>query len=100
MQKKKIKDIKERIGPVRRKTADDHTPEHWSIKKAMHNLNLSMGALEQRTSIPFEKFLNELVADPPTVIRNVFQIFHDMIKAYVGEGIEEYPDDPESIHYA
>jgi predicted Ser/Thr protein kinase len=101
VQKKKMKDIKERIEPVRRKTTDarDDTPQLGSIKKAMYNLNQSMGALEQRASIPFEKFLNELVADPPTVIRNVFQIFHDMIKAYVGEGIEEYPDDPESIHY-
>ena len=58
-----------------------------------------MSKIERRSSIPFEAFLNELVADPPVVIRNVFQIFHDMIKAYVGEGIEEYPDDPESIHY-
>jgi predicted Ser/Thr protein kinase len=33
------------------------------------------------------------------VIRNVFQVFHDMMKAYVGEGLDEYSDDPESIHY-
>ncbi len=70
-----------------------------SIKKALDNLNHSMSKFERRSSIPFEAFLNELVANPPVVIRNVFQIFHDMIKAYVGEGIEEYPDDPESIHY-
>ena len=67
-----------------------------SIKKALDNLNHSMSKFERRTSIPFEEFLNKLAADPPAVIRNVFQIFHDMIKAYVGEGIEEYPDDPES----
>jgi hypothetical protein len=58
-----------------------------------------MSKFERRFSIPFEEFLNKLAADPQVVIRNVFQIFHDMIKAYVGEGIEEYPDDPESIHY-
>ena len=29
----------------------------------------------------------------------ILQIFHDMVMAYVGEGIDEYPDDPESIHY-
>jgi predicted Ser/Thr protein kinase len=58
-----------------------------------------MSKFERRSSIPFEEFLNELVADPPPLIRNVFQIFHDMMKAYVGEGVEEYPDDPESIHY-
>ena len=34
------------------------------------------------------------------VMRNIFQVFHDMVKSYVGEGVDEYPDDPESIHYA
>ncbi len=71
-----------------------------SIKKAMSNLNQSMSTQEQRTSIPFEEFLNTLVANPNSVMRNIFQVFHDMIKAYVGEGVDEYPDDPESINYA
>jgi predicted Ser/Thr protein kinase len=70
-----------------------------NIKNALDNLNHSMSKFERRTSIPFEAFLYELVANPLIVMRNVFQIFHDMMKAYVGEGIEEYPDDPESIHY-
>jgi predicted Ser/Thr protein kinase len=71
-----------------------------SIQKAMLNLNQNMSAKEQRSSISFEEFLNELVARPKTVTRNIFQVFHDMIKAYVGEGVDEYPDDPESINYA
>lgn len=77
----------------------DDASDPKSIKKALDNLNHSMSKFERRSSIPFEAFLNELVANPSVVIRNVFQIFHDMIKSYVGEGIEEYPDDPESIHY-
>jgi predicted Ser/Thr protein kinase len=77
----------------------EETSAAMSIQKALDNLNHSMSRFERRSSIPFEAFLNELVANPSVVIRNVFQIFHDMIKAYVGEGIEEYPDDPESIHY-
>ena len=70
-----------------------------SIKKAMQNLNRNMSGQEQRSAIPFEDFLNELTANPMVVIRNVFQVFHDMIKAYVGEGHDEYSDDPESIHF-
>ena len=69
------------------------------IKKAMQNLNQNMSDLEQRTSIPFEEFLQELAARPATMMRNVFQVFHDMIKAYIGEGVDEYPDDPESIQF-
>ncbi len=71
-----------------------------SIKKAMLNLNQTMSTQEQRSSISFEAFLNELVAEPKTVTRNIFQVFHDMMKAYVGEGVDEYPDDPESINFA
>ena len=40
-----------------------------------------------------------LVERPEKVIRNIFQIFNDMILAYMTEGFDEYPDDPESIHY-
>ena len=76
------------------------TPALENIHKAMQNLNQSMTELEQRQAISFEGFLTELVARPEVVVRNVFQVFHDMMKAYVGEGIDEYPDDPESIHYA
>ena len=70
-----------------------------NIKKAIQNLNQSMSEHDQRSSIPFEEFLNELVANPDIAIRNVFQVFHDMMKAYVGAGVDEYPDDPESINY-
>jgi predicted Ser/Thr protein kinase len=94
--------VKKAIRALRKeeKTAKQDVSAEDSIKKAMLNLNQSMSTQEQRTSIPFEEFLNELVADPRTVIRNIFQVFHDMMKAYVGEGVDEYPDDPESIHYA
>ncbi len=81
------------------KPGQEKHPAPSSIQKAMDNLNHSMNQFERRSSIPFEAFLNDLITNPSGVIRNVFQIFHDMIKAYVGEGVEEYPDDPESIHY-
>jgi predicted Ser/Thr protein kinase len=68
------------------------------IQKAMKSLARSMQP-EERTIIPFENFLSVLVEDPHPVLRNVFQIFHDMIRSYVGEGIDEYPEDPENIHF-
>ncbi|UCD77168.1 MAG: serine protein kinase PrkA [Desulfobacterales bacterium] len=96
-----MKNIKNLLVPSKKKaTLPPHDDQGVkNIKKAMYNLNENMSGLEQRSAIPFEVFLNELVADPPAVIRNVFQVFHDMIKVYVGEGLDEYSDDPESIHY-
>jgi hypothetical protein len=73
-----------------------------SVRKAMDNLNRSMSEQEQRESIHFAEFLGELTAEPTSVMRNIFQMLHDMIHSYVGEGLDdldEYPDDPESISY-
>lgn len=70
-----------------------------SLDKAMQHLNRELGEQDQRPIISFEEFLQMLAAEPARLIRNVFQVFHDLIEAYVDDGGDEYPDDPESIHY-
>ena len=69
------------------------------IDQALELLDQRLGSDPRRSTIPFRDFLNALSRDPAVVIRNVFQTFHDMIRAYVGDGADEYPDDPESINY-
>ena len=89
------------MSPARTKEKIENrpSPAAGNIDKAMANLARHVEDLEQRLPIPFEEFLNELVARPDDVIRDIFQVFYDMIHSYVGEGVDEYPDDPESIHY-
>ncbi len=70
-----------------------------NIRKAMKHINHSISEEDKCSTISFENFLKVLTDKPAIVIRNVFQLFHDMIKNYVGEGINEYPDDPESIDF-
>jgi predicted Ser/Thr protein kinase len=70
-----------------------------NIQKAMEHLHSTQANLDQQTPIPFQSFLELVTQRPEAMIRNVFQFFHDMVKAYVGEGFDEYPDDPESIQY-
>ncbi|MDY6973805.1 MAG: serine protein kinase PrkA [Thermodesulfobacteriota bacterium] len=70
-----------------------------SIIKAMGFLSRSISEPDRLAPIPFETFIKVLSEKPYTVTRNVFQIFYDMIKEYVGEGEDEYPDDPESIGF-
>ena len=70
-----------------------------NIKNAIKNINHSMTTRSRRSTISFEEFLEVLTQKPTAVIRNVFQVFHDMIKTYVGEPYNEYPDDPESIGF-
>ena len=70
-----------------------------NVKNAIQHLNSNMNELDQRSPMPFDEFLKVLAEQPFIVLRDVFQVFHDMIKTYIGEGVEEYPDDPESINF-
>lgn len=70
-----------------------------NIFKAIQNLDRSMSEYDPRSPIPFDNFLKTLTENPSLVIRNVFQIFHDMVKEFAGEGLDEYPSDPESINF-
>ena len=70
-----------------------------NIEKALYQVAGLMSEWEQRAPIPFEEFLKVLVAQPDRVLRNAFQVFHDLVKSHVFEGPDDNPNDPESIHY-
>ncbi len=70
-----------------------------NIKKAMRHIDIGSGGLKGREAISFEDFLRMVQKNPMGTIRNVFQVFYDLFKTYVGEGVDEYPNDPESIRY-
>ena len=72
---------------------------HNRIEQALGNLDRVAADRNNRTLIPFEDYLGLVRSNPARHLRNVFQLFHDMIRHYVDEGINEYPDDPESIGY-
>ncbi|NOY14222.1 MAG: serine protein kinase PrkA [Deltaproteobacteria bacterium] len=50
--------------------------------------------------ISFATYLERAIENPTSVVRNIFQVFHDLIKDYIEEGVDEYPDDPESINFS
>ncbi len=54
---------------------------------------------DQHSLIPFRDVIRLAAESPTRVFRNIFQRLHDMIRSYVGDGVNEYPDDPESINY-
>jgi predicted Ser/Thr protein kinase len=69
------------------------------IEKTVESLHESINAHTDQGPVPFKEFLELLARNPQGLIRSIFQVFHDMIKHYVGEGFDEYPDDPESIGF-
>lgn len=68
-------------------------------KKVLEFLRTEIEKKEKRTILSFEEFLELTRLEPQRVLRNIFQLFYDMVKTYVGEGEDEYPDDPESIGF-
>jgi predicted Ser/Thr protein kinase len=64
------------------------------------NLYQKIKEREHRPPMAFNDFISFIAQKPELVIRNIFQRLYDMIKGYVGEPVDEYPDDPESINYA
>ncbi len=55
------------------------------IAQALQQIKRSVTSWDQREPLPFEEFLQLLAANPERIVRNVFQVFHDMIVSYVGE---------------
>jgi len=70
-----------------------------NISNAMRHIDTGSEETNHREPIAFETFLRMVQKSPVTTIRNVFQVFHDLFKEYVGKGVDEYPNDPESIQY-
>ncbi len=69
------------------------------VRKAMQRLTEAERGQDVTRTITFDEFLLHLQEHPERLIRNVHQVFHDMVQAYVGEGHDEYPGDPESINF-
>ncbi|MFV0435785.1 MAG: serine protein kinase PrkA [Desulfopila sp.] len=69
------------------------------LDKALESLKTHQGGWEKRPVISFADFLREVIAAPERNIRNVYQVYVDMINTFVCEGIDEYVNDVESIGY-
>jgi len=69
------------------------------IVKTIESLHNNINAHPDLGPIPFRQLLEYLAKNPKAIIRSIFQEFHDMIKHFVGDGFDEYPDDPESIGF-
>ena len=69
------------------------------VHKALDSLDRMAGGDSRWRILTFEEFLGLVKTNPELHLRSVFQTFADMFQEYIGEGENEYPDDPESIGY-
>lgn len=69
------------------------------LTKALDTLGQYKGDRSQQVELSFQEFLREVVARPERNIRNVAQVYADMVHYLVSDGVDEYHNDPESINY-
>ncbi len=69
------------------------------VNLALDKLSDQLKKMDNLEAVPFDVYMRLLKERPQVLMRNVFQVFHDMVITYVGQGFDEYPDDPESISY-
>ena len=69
------------------------------MSKALENLKKHKGSWVRRPVISFTDFLQQLLEHPERHVRNVYQVYVDMINTFICEGVDEYIGDPESINY-
>ncbi len=68
-------------------------------KHALEFLKMDLESDEKRVVLSYDEFLETVTKNPQRTIRNTFQLFHDMVKSYIGEGEDECPEDPENIGF-
>ena len=69
------------------------------LTKAMQTLQQYRGDRFRQADMSFAEFLGEVIARPERNIRNVIQVYADMVRHFVRDGHDEYRNDPESINY-
>ena len=68
-----------------------------TLNKALATLNDLK--YEACAPIKFSKFLDNTIKEPQVIFRNISQLFFDMMHHYIPKGVEEYPNDSESIGF-
>jgi predicted Ser/Thr protein kinase len=68
-------------------------------KEAFQFLETEIKRMGRQRIFDFGEYLEMIRQEPQKILRNIFQLFYDMVKNYVGEGADEYPEDPESIGF-
>jgi predicted Ser/Thr protein kinase len=72
---------------------EDTASANGSVDQALSLLNRNIQDYQRLQPVSFETFLNMLNANPSRILRNIFQSFHDMVKAHVDEYEEPMDED-------
>lgn len=69
------------------------------LEVLLTNLSNDIKKIESRVPLTFDNFLHETSLHPQLVFRNIFQLFHDLVIGYIGDGEDEYENSEDSIGF-
>ena len=61
------------------------------IDKILEEFDENAQATSRHVTLSFTQYLEALRVRPELLLRDIFQLLHDMVQYYVPEGIDEYP---------
>jgi hypothetical protein len=61
-------------------------PSQTSAWRALQDLGEKLRSKELRPALPFRKFLEVMAENPELVLRDIFQLFHNMVYHYITKG--------------
>lgn len=67
--------------------------------EALINISKDIQEKEKLVTLSFNDFLWTASNKPDQFFRNIFQMFHDMVKHYIGDGVDEYPETGDSVGF-
>ena len=67
--------------------------------KLMDDLGGRLKDEKHLVRLSFGDYLARLRVNPRPLLRDIFQLVHDMVLYYVPPGVDEFPDDPETVGY-
>lgn len=70
-----------------------------TTNEALEFLGTELEKRIKTSTLSFNEYLEYVKQNPEAALRSIFQLFHDMVKTYVEKGVDDYPDDPESIGF-
>jgi len=69
-------------------------------QKAVELLNADVSDYQKHSALSFQQFLDQVQQKPSNILRNIFQVFHDMMMAYVTDVSDDtIPDDPGPFNF-
>lgn len=100
-----MRKVEETNNIMAKKNKETKAEDYEAVQEKARRLDALINVIENikdkdtRTLYNFDDFLDLVAKEPTLVLRDIFQLFHDLVNFYISEGIDEYGKSEESIGF-